>query len=375
MSLPLGTNDRLTSKRWGRDVEREVLPATLAQVLVSKRKGTSPFTMRDELKVGRGDRLRIPYLHLSNQSPIRGVPIDGQEHRPDYSDYDLIVNKDSQAERREVDMNDQRAEFADQFRDDMKYLLSSRWTETIEISLLNALGGNSTGQSHDGTAGFDANNTITEPSANYHLFSGAATSEATLAAGDVLSSEDIREAATRAEVLRTQFKRPVIKRASMPGTNTPMWGMVISPRQRDHLYAEAATAGSFFDLQRAYVEGGTKNDNSSILSSRYQNTTYQKIGTYAGVCIYVDPYTPFGQSTPGTLDSDIDRSIFFGAGAGAIGFGRTSPDLGKFSWREEEFRYMEEYGIAAVSIWGAVKAQIDGEDLGTIVISSHAEDV
>lgn len=375
MSLPLGTNDRLTSKRWGRDVEREALPATLASVLVSKRKGTSPFTMRDELKVGRGDRLRIPYLNLSDAAPIRGVPIDGNEARPDYSDYDLFVDKSSHAERREVDMNDQRAEFADQFRDDMKYLLSSRWTETIEISLLNQLGGNSTGLGHDGATVFDAHNTITEPSADYHFFSGAATSEATLAPGDVLSSQDIRDAATRAEVLRTQFGRPVIKRCSIPGQNSLMWGMVIPPRQRDHLYAEAGTAGSFFDLQRSYNEGGTKGESNSIISTRYQNTTYQKIGTYAGVCLYVDPYTPFGNDGAGNLLTDVDRSIFFGAGAGAIGFGRVSPDLGKFSWREEEFRYMEEYGIAAVSIWGAVKATIDGEDLGTIVVSSHADAV
>lgn len=366
------TTDANTVKRWSKDLEREALPSTVASLLVGRNKGTSALTFRSELVKNPGDRLRIPYLFLSNQAPIQGAPIENNEHAPDYDSYDLLVDKQSHAERREVDLSDQRTHFA--FRDDMKYLLANRWAETMEISILNQLGGNSLGTDHSGVTGFDGNNTIAEPSTNYHLFSGAGTSEATLASGDNLSSDDIRAAATQAETFRTDGTgRPIIRRTSLPDAKSPVWGLIMAPRQRDHLYAETATAGSFYDIVRANIEGGQSAEGESVFASRYKNTMYQKIGVYAGVCLYVDPYTPFGTTDgTGVVQTDVDRSIFFGAQAGSIGFGKTSPDMERFSWREEMFRYKESYGIAAVSIWGVVKAQVDGADLGTIVISSHA---
>lgn len=364
------TTDANTVKRWSKDLEREALPTTIASLLVGKNKGASALTFRSELVKNPGDRLRIPYLFLSNQAPIQGAPIENNEHAPDYDSYDLLVDKQSHAERREVDLSDQRTHFA--FRDDMKYLLGNRWAETMEISILNQLAGNTLGTDHSGVTGFDGNNTISAPSTDYHFFSGAGTSEATLAAGDNLSSEDIRNLATEAETLRTGTKgRPIIRRCQLPDAKSPVWGLIMAPRQRDHLYGETATAGSFFDIVRANIEGGQSGRDDSVFASRYRNTMYQKIGVYAGVCLYVDPYTPFG-IVSGAADSDIDRSIFFGAQAGSIGFGKTSPDMERFSWREEMFRYKESYGIAAVSIWGAVKAQVDGADLGVFVQSSHA---
>lgn len=375
------TTDPNTVKRWSKDLEREALPSTICSALVGRNKGASVLTFKTDLIRDAGDRLRIPYLFLSNQAPIEGAPIEGNEHDPDYESYDLLIDKQSHAERREVDLSDQRTHF--NFRDDMKYLLANRWAETMEISILNQLAGNSLGTDHSGRPGFDANNAITEPSADYHLFSSAAGTgpESALVAGDTLSSQNIRDAATLAETLRTGGSdRPIIKRAKLPGVPSPAWALVMSPRQRDHLYAETATAGSFFDIVRANIEGGQAGRDESIFASRYRDTMYQKIGQYAGVCLYVDPYTPFGNDGAGAALPDVDRSIFLGAGAGAIGFGKKSPDMTRFSWREEMFRYKESYGIAAVSLWGAVKATatartdaVGGEDLATIVISSHAD--
>lgn len=375
-SLTLGTNDRLTQKEWGDKVEREVLPATCHRLMVKGNSGSSAVRLEDTLSKRAGDRIRLPYLFASDQLPIKGVKIEGNEHSPDYTDFDLLIDKQSFAERREVDLNDQRTEF--KFRDDMKYLISNRWVENIEISTLNHLGGNSLGTDHAGNTGFDANNTITEPDSDYHLFSGTATAETALVAGDNLSSANIRAAATRAETLRTGGApsgniRPVIPRCSLEGRMA--WGLLISPTQRDFLLAETGERGDFMGVQLAAMEGGEKGSDA-VLRSRYVSTVYQKEGLYAGVCIYTDPYVPFGTDGGTAQNTDVDRSIFFGAGAGALGFGRmgSMSDVGKFAWVEEEFRYLEDYGIAAKSIWGFVKAGTGGAsqtDLATIVISSH----
>ena len=369
MPYSLGTNDDLAVKLWSSKMTRDVLPSTILSEFVGKDKSNSVMVIKDEISKRAGDRLRIPFLHLSDQSPIKGVPIDGNENSLNYDNYDLEIDKESYAERREVDLTDERAEF--NFREDMKYVLSNRWTESMEIQLLNVLCGNSLGTDHSGQTGFDANNTIDEPDATHHLFAGAGNSADTdLAAADILTSTLIRQAATLAETLRTESQRPIIKRAKLPSSSTPSWGLVIPPRQREHLFAEAADAGTFYGIQTAMIQGGDTGD-SNILKGRYVNTMYQKVGMYAGVCIYVDPYTPYGNDGTDPLTS-VDRMPFVGAGAGAVGFGRKNPGIDKFGWREETFRYAEEYGIAATAIWGAVKARIDSQDLGVITISAHA---
>lgn len=360
-------------------VTREVLPATLYRLLVNKNKQASPLYLKDDLVKDRGDRIRCPYLYQLKRSPIKGVPIDGNEGTLQYDNYDVIVDKQSHAERREIDLSDQRVAFADQFREDMKGHIVNNWIETHEISLLNHMGGNSLGTDHSGETGFDGNNAISEPVAPYHLFSGAATAETGLVAGEVLSSANIRQAATLAETLRTTLDLPVIRRAALPVSSSAMWGLIISPRQRDHLIDETGTVGSFLDVQRAAMEGGETSDSQTILRGRYDNTTYQYIGQYAGVAIFVDAYTPFGNDGAGNALSDVDRSIFFGAGTGAVSFGKLSPDMERFQWRDEEFRYAEEYGVAAKSIWGCNVPTLSGGPGGEvqfrIVISSHAEDV
>ena len=368
--LSFATGDNLTVKRWSKALEKEALPPTIASALVGKDPMNSPLVIKDDLQKAAGDKITIPYLSLSNQDPIQGAPIYGNEHAPSYTDYSLLLDKQAFAEKRETDLNDQRTEF--DFRSDMRYLLGARNAEAMEIQLLNVLGGNSLGCDHSGTTGYDANNTITEPDSNHIIFSSSShTTEATLVSGDELASSYIRDAVTAAETMRTANSLPQIRRAKLPGLNTMAYGLITTPRQRDNLYSEASTVGSFFDIQRQAMAGGETSNSDTILRGRWVNSLYQYIGMHDGVAIYVDPYLPYGNDGGTAINTNVDRSIFFGAGAGAIGFGRKTPGLERFDWREEIFRYGESYGIATVLIWGAVKAVVNSADLATIVISSY----
>ncbi len=68
------------------------------------------------------------------------------------------------------------------------------------------------------------------------------------------------------------------------------------------------------------------------------------------------------------------REIFCGAQAAIFATGRENkhmPDQ-RMSYREEEFDYGNQLGVAAGSIYGITKTRFNSADFSTIVMSSYA---
>lgn len=94
------------------------------------------------------------------------------------------------------------------------------------------------------------------------------------------------------------------------------------------------------------------------------------LGVYNGVILHSDTRVTQGV-TSGAAQSNTRRSVFCGAQAGMMAYGRDNgPE--RFTWVEELFDYENELGVSAGMIWGLKKSVFNSTDYATIVCSSYA---
>lgn len=383
-ALSFATGDPQVVKVWGKGVEREALPQTIGRLIFGKQMG-APVREFFDLVKGAGDRYRVSYNSLLDGPSIKHpTSIDGSEEAPEYLTDDVVLNAESQGVRFEAVMTDQQTEY--KYREDARMNLGRWWAEWHTKSSLNQLAGylpanQGSGFTSSNGTGADGNNTITAPTALSHfVVNGLAlelessTGEHSLTSADVFSSAAIDGLVLEAETRRNVRGLPIIQKAKFPVSRQLGYGLIISPAQYDSLRQETSSNNpiGFGVVNLADHQGG---DQNTVIRTRYENATSAYVGMYNTVHIFVSPYIP-----PGLDSSDQDdaagthRAIFFGPQAGWCVYGKKTPGMTKFDWREEEFRYGEEYGIAARLLWGTKKSVIDSEDLAVLVATS-GEDV
>lgn len=205
---------------------------------------------------------------------------------------------------------------------------------------------------------FTGGNVVLAPSAGRVLYAKNLTSDqavqADTTAGFTLSLID-------QAVYKARTSSPVIRPVRQGGKE---WYVVfISEEQGLAMRADTATVGSWFDLQKARLQGGESDDTNGIFSGAF--------GVYNNTVIHTSNRVTRGvHSTTGAALNNTRRAVFCGAQSLAVGFGKKN-SKNKFSWSEKYFDYDEEVGIKAGLIYGMKKTRYKGEDYGTIVITSY----
>ncbi|WP_299346877.1 DUF4043 family protein, partial [uncultured Maritalea sp.] len=129
------------------------------------------------------------------------------------------------------------------------------------------------------------------------------------------------------------------------------------------LRADATTAGNWFDLQRASIEGGKIKDNG-ILSGA--------LGVYNRTLLVESTRLPLAiNSSTGAAISNTRRAVFCGAQALSCAYGKDSGPT-KFVWTEKLFDYDNELGVSVSCIHGMKKSIFNSEDFATITIPTYA---
>lgn len=94
------------------------------------------------------------------------------------------------------------------------------------------------------------------------------------------------------------------------------------------------------------------------------------LGMYNGVVLREAEHITPGLDGAGKALRDVRRAVLLGAQAGIIAFGK-GRSADKYKLVEELFDYQRELGVAAKTVFGFKKTVFDGEDFGSIVISTY----
>jgi N4-gp56 family major capsid protein len=207
-----------------------------------------------------------------------------------------------------------------------------------------------------------ANNSLTSPDTSHIVYGGIATSKATVAATDKMTTLPIDRAVAYAEMMGgggpAYSEVPQIQKCNIEGDEAFL--CIMDPYQKFDLRRNA-TSNDWADIQRALIaavgraneffKGGMGIWNNTVLHS-HQN---------------VIRYTDYGAGT----DVNASRALFLGLQAGAMAFGSPGQDL-RYGWHEEERDNGNKIIISTHAIWGFKKVTFNGFDFGVIAIDTAA---
>lgn len=202
---------------------------------------------------------------------------------------------------------------------------------------------------------YSGNNAITAVDANHYYTMHASGNDE-----NITSSDKLTFAATDAAVERAGTLTPALRPIRVNGKD--MWVQIVHPYQRTDLRNNTNT-GQFLDIQKAAMTGGEITENPIFDGS---------MGVYNQTVFHADSRVTQGvNSSSGAAITTVRRSIFFGAQACMMAFGRDNgPE--KFTWVEQLFDYGNQLGVASGSIFGIKKTIFNSADYADVVLSSYA---
>ena len=313
--------------------------------------------MKTETQKGPGDKITIGLRNLLTGDGIQGDNgLEGAEEALVTYNDSVVIDQLRHAVRSAGRMSEQRIPF--KVREEARVGLQDWWSERMETAVANQLTGN-TGQANTKYTG---NQATIAPTAARHLMGGGATTghttEASLSATttEAISLADLDRAVALAKVVS-----PRIRPIKVDGKS--MWVTFLHPYQIYQLRRDASTAGNFYDVQKAMLQGGKISDNPIVTGASF---------IYNNVLVHEWDYLPNIVTSPNSgATTDYRRGVFCGAQAAVCAYGQDNSN-NKMSWEEELFDYGNQLGVAAGVIMGCKKTVFNSTDFGTIVLSGYA---
>lgn len=344
-------------KHWSSDVFKEALKRTYAMKFM----GTSTNALcqvKNEMNKGKGDRVTV---NLRMQLTGAGISGDGtlegnEEALAIYTD-NLYIDQIRHAVRSGGRMSEQRVPF--EVREQARDGLADWFATRIDVAFFNQL---ASAYSVTDTRYTGSQAPTTASAANTNFFTGGHSTTASITASPTGFGLSAIDACVEIAQTRTLPIRPI----RMDGGE--FYVLFVHPRQFTILKNASVAAGSWYDVQRAAIEGGRVTESPLFTGAA---------GMYNNTIIHVAPNLPGGSDIlPAGVEASaglsVYASVFCGAQAGLAAFGRDSGP-GTFTWTEEYFDYENQLGVACGTIWGVKKAQFNGIDFGTIrVLSTHS---
>lgn len=338
-------NHPLAVKLWSKKLYIEALKKTWMYKFMSK-KDDSMIQIHEDTNKGPGDRIRVGLrMQLSGAGTSGDSTLEGNEEAlTTYTD-DLLIDQLRHAVRSGGKMSEQRIPFS--VREQARMGLQDWWSGRIDESIINQLCGN-TGQADTRYTG---SNATVAPSSNNIYYANGLTTEAEVAS------------ASASNIMKLKFIDYAVERAK---TNSPAmrpimidgkehYVMFLHPYQVVDLRTDAATAGNWFDIQKAAMQGG-KVDSNPIFTGA--------LGVYNGVILHESNRIP-------AVTANVRRAVLCGAQAATLAFGQNGSE-NKLDWHEETFDYGNQLGVEAGMIWGAKKTIFNSQDFSTIVVATYA---
>ena len=343
-----GVNDTLAVKLWSKKLFADALKKTYADRFMGKT-SSSLIQIKDETSKGAGDRITVGLrLQLAGDGVQGDGTLEGNEEAlSTYSD-NVFIDQLRHAVRSSGKMSEQRIPFS--VRDEAKTGLSDWWAGRIDFWFFNQLAGNTAIVD----SRYSGNQAALAPSANRKLFATGAADE-TQSSVNVFNLNFIDKCVERALTVA-----PTIRPLKVNGEDK--FVMFLHPYQVYDLRT-STSAGQWLDISKAAMQGGEIAKNPIYTGA---------LGEYNGVVLHQAFRVPTGvNSVTGAAIPTVRRAIFCGAQAALLAYGEKDQS-GEMSWVEELFDYKNQLGVSAGMIAGLKKTQFNGEDFGTITVSTYA---
>lgn len=343
-----GVNHALAVKLWSKKLDVEVLKETEIANYMGE-DSNSLLQIKTETQKSAGDkvtfglRMQLTGSGVSGDNTLEG----NEEELSTYADA-VYIDQLRHAVRSNGKASEQRVHFS--VRQEALDGLKDWWTDRIATIIFNQLAGNTAATD----LRYTGNQVTITPEATHQIWAGAATTDATITSADTITLRDIDRLKESAETLSPGM-RPIMVEGQK------MYVLFIHPYQAFNLRVSAASAGSWFDIQKAALtaKGDSKNP---IFSGA--------LGIYNGTVIKVDTRVPYGCTTT-TAITTTRRAIFCGAQAGVVAFGKDNGP-NRFGWVEKKFDYDNQLGVSSNAIFGVKKVQFNSKDFGVIVLTTYA---
>lgn len=355
-------NHPLAVKLWSKELFHDIIGDSFFGKFMGKG-SDNMVQIKTETQKGAGDSIRVGLRSLLTADGKQGDDsLEGNEEALSTYYDTFLINQLRHAVRSGGEMSQQRVHFS--VRDEAKDGLKDWWTERLEVSLANQL----TGYTTQSDTKYTGHNATVAPTATYRILcggtgtAGAAAAEGSLSATTThaIKLVDLDRAVAIAKTSQTVGGTTYQRIRPLMVNGKPHYLAFLHPFQIHQLRRDAGTAGNFFDIQKAAMQGGKYDDNPIVNGANFM---------YNNVIVHEWSYLP---PTVGASDNTIyRRGVFCGAQAACIGFGQNNGPT-KMSWVEELFDYENQLGVAAGTIFGIKKTVFNSIDFGTIVLSGYA---
>lgn len=351
-----GVNDALAVKLWAKKLAVEALKATPIAPLI----GTSSDSIihrKTELNKAAGDKVTFGLrTQLTGDGVTENETLEGNEEAlTTYSDA-VLINELSHAVRvrNKGTIDQKRVPF--NLRDEGKSGLRDWYAKRMSVSFFNQV----CGYTPETRTKYTGLNAVLAPTSGRRVICEASsTADEDLDSNDLISLKWLDYAK---ELAQTADNGGGPIRPVMIGGDEK-YVVYLHPYQVVDLRTDATTAGNWFDIQKAGIQGGQISKNPIYTGA---------LGEYNGMVLrQAFDVMPGVNSSTGASISTVRRAVLLGAQACALGFAEGN-DADTFSWVEELFDYERELGVSAQTMFGMKKTVFNGQDFGVITISSYA---
>ena len=315
--------EALVQKAWAKQLWKEAEKDNF----FAKFTGTdqnSIIQIKTELKKDKGDKITIPLvMRLTGEGVTGDNQLEGNEEALQFYDCGVVVDQIRHAVRLEGQMEEQKTSL--NLRAAAKDGLKTWLTEKQEKMIVKALTAN--------------------PTSEHTVFAGARTSENTITASDVMTTDLISKAARKAKTLS-----PKINRVTVNGKK--YYVMLVDNYQARDLKADP----KWVEAQKYCAERGVDNP---IFSGM--------LGVWDGVVLH--EYENLLRTTTGAASAKVGHALLLGCQAGIKAIAKEP------SWKEKSFDYDNQVGFATGMILGIAKAKFNEKDFAVVqVLTSSADD-
>jgi N4-gp56 family major capsid protein len=206
-----------------------------------------------------------------------------------------------------------------------------------------------------------AGNAITAPDAAHLMYAGAATSKASLVAGDTMKVKDVERISVKPTMMNA-IDPDSVKMAPVIIEGGKHFVLVMSPWQAYDMRTETGDL-SWSKIQQAAATAEGRNN--PIFKGKLGMINNVILHEHTGIRRFAD----YGAGS----NVRAARALLCGRQAGAIAYG-TAGQGTRYSWVEESKNYGNDIGVAGGAIMGFKKTTYNGRDFGVIAVDTAAKD-
>lgn len=358
--VPFG--DPKAVKKWSGSLFIDTVKKSYFERKFTSESDNSVIQRLTELDSGPGDT-----IHYDLSIQLRGKPTSGDKRvkgkEEDLKFFSDEVHIDQLRNSVSAGGKMTRKRTAHNLRTVAKERMSDYWSKYIDELHFIYLSG-ARGINEDFTEDVDyaghAGNPVQAPDAGHLIYSGAATSKATVTADDTMSRVTIEKATVKARMMRAQDPSTA-NMLPVKINGEDHYCCVMSPFDEHYLRTETGERG-WLEVQKAAA--AAEGRNNPLFKGSLGMINNVVLHSHESVIRFND----YGAS--GNLAAS--RSLFMGRQAGVVAYG-TEGGL-RFSWKEETEDYGNEQIVAAGTIIGVKKTRFNGKDFGVLAIDSYSAD-